>query len=397
VGTIGTQVGKSFWEFEAALPAGKTTTIFASSATTEPCQTNMFWWTGHSISVPADAKDPSLYIFGAGPGNLAEVKDGAYTLTLKDETGQAFSYTVYVNNGNPPVCPEPTPSPEPSPTPAPPGGGGGNGGGNGGGGGSGNEPCACSPDGFSVLNKKTCPSDPSACRNSKINAKPIEIRNKERCRTGTHSVHQKEPDFKLFNVYDFDKGSNKPDMVFVFIKGRKVVNSDDNPTGRFAKSLGGSSRTVAFSIQNAQNTNFSTDLTLLPPCRGSACLDKISFDQGGGYYPFTTYPEFAKEDPLKIVYTDLTNEHPNYALDYSSSMEIFAVAVNMDKSGNNNNVIERINHSPAKATGLRIILDKDQANPNDPFAKPPSSLSMKIGRKSNGEFYVDCGPLGDNL
>jgi len=214
---------------------GKTTTLYPTTLGTEPCQTTFNNWLSYPIAVPEDPNNSSaLFGFLIGPSNLAATKDGAYTLTLKDEIGQTFTYTVYVNNGNPPVCPSPTPSPEPSPTPAPPGGGGGKGGNGGGntkdpGGPDLDEPndeeCPCQQNGFGIQTSEG-PSCPSECsQEAKIKSKPCSLKAYD-----PKTRQQIKPPIEGMKVqfrgaYDFDRrkvnSKNEPvntrDIELVFV------------------------------------------------------------------------------------------------------------------------------------------------------------------------------------
>jgi len=107
--------GDSFWVFTFWVPTGKTTTIHVNIAGTEPCQSS-FFPTSFNIALEPNPDIPAIeYEYGVGPSS--NTKDGAYALSLSDETGQSFSYTVYVNNGIPAVCPTSAPTPTPTPVP----------------------------------------------------------------------------------------------------------------------------------------------------------------------------------------------------------------------------------------------------------------------------------------
>lgn len=220
---IGNQTGETHWKFEFAIPPDKTTTIQPLIYGTEPCQSTFNNWQIWTIEPPENASDPYVFTMGFGPSPVADAKDGAYTLTLRDEIGQEFTYTVYVNNGNPPVCPSPTPAPTAEPTPAPPGGGnggnngGGGNGGNGGGNGGGGKDCACNQSfftrAFSILNQgKSCQQ---SCDVPKYAATEQPGGNyAERCFSTSNAPGAPKGLLSLAKVYDFDTGG--PNLTFVF-------------------------------------------------------------------------------------------------------------------------------------------------------------------------------------
>lgn len=369
--TVGTLVGETYWLFEMALPVGKTTTIYTSITGTEACQSGFFSSPGFPIAVPTGVSTPALYTYGVGPNDLATTKDGAYSLTLRDETGATYSYTVHVNNGIPPICPTPTPEPTPMPTNSPnPGGGQGNGGDNGG----------CESSGFSILkapSSKNCDS-----LNPKINKQPVELRNRDFCRTPVTGGIS-DPDFELLNVYDFDKGAGRSDKVFVFIKGG--LNTSTAPVN-FAHTLGSSAEVNAFSRVNGLNADFSDNLALMEMCRGNDCLNKMSFDQVGGHYPLNS--QLGSFEPLSIIKNDLAKSKPKHVLD-DKDLGIFALAVDFDRAGNvRNNLETRINGSTQQTVGLRFTLDRNNAQ--------SSSLQVKVGL-DKGKWFVDCNTAGQNF
>jgi hypothetical protein len=243
---VGNQTGETHWKFEFAVPPDKITTIQPLIYGTEPCQSTFNNWQIWTIEPPENASDPYVFTMGFGPTPVADAKDGAYTLTLRDEIGQEFTYTVYVNNGNPPVCPSPTPTPSPEPTTTPPGGG--NGGNNGGGGNGGNggnnggggnnkdpggpdldepneEECPCQQDGFGIQTSEgpTCP--PSCSEEAKIKSKPCNLKAYDPRTRQLIDPPVEDMNIRFHGAYDFDRRqvnsksepANTRDIELVFV------------------------------------------------------------------------------------------------------------------------------------------------------------------------------------
>ena len=324
-------------------------------------------------SVPAKATiedgcySPTTYKYGTNTLNMTVTADINFTDPNPVPTPTPFPTPSPTPTATPTPFPTPTPSvtpsPEPTPSPIP----------------SPEDPCfLCSQSDNNAfgIQRVGCPGFCSI--RSRLNTKPVELRNRNKCVTSKNNFYG--PDFKLLNVYDFDQGPGKPDLVFVFIKAGLKTSIAPN---HFKDSLGDTSRAIAFSRTNGSNNNYSEDLKLAEYCRDTGCLNKLSQDQGGGYYRLND-PSLNGQEPLRTIYSHLPDNY-NTTSEY---MEIYAVAVDLDKKdkvgGASNNIEKRIQDSPQKMTGLTIELDTTYDR-----TLPSSALYMKVGL-DKGKLFVDC-------
>ncbi|MGE3727416.1 MAG: hypothetical protein AB7I41_17790 [Candidatus Sericytochromatia bacterium] len=215
--------------------------------------------------------------------------------------------------------------------------------------------------------------------NPQINPKPVAIRNKEMCRTGSSFGHPAE--FKLFKVYDFD--TSGPDKTFVFIR-------DNDETSWAAANFANKKSYEAKSFRRPPNgslTFTSSDIGQVMRCDhivNHSCETDISYDSTGGWYPFAQSFPIEPNGALAIIKNDLLKENPKY-YKTSPDLDTFLVSVDFDSSNPSDSIVSKVN-GPGKSTGLQIHLDPSEFS----NTQTPSKLNMIVGKDNNGQWYVDC-------